>query len=59
MLRRVSDGKPVEMQFIDDERIYSVSTVLARRAQERRRGDTLAPGYESFNRFSLFRTLVL
>ena len=38
MLRRVSDGKPVEMQFTDDEQIYSVSTVLARRAQERRRG---------------------
>ena len=26
MLRRVSDGKPVEMQFTDDEQIYSVST---------------------------------
>lgn len=26
MLRRVSDGKPVEMQFTDDEQIYAVST---------------------------------
>jgi len=26
MLRRVSDGKPVEMQFTDDEQIYTVST---------------------------------
>ena len=26
MLRRVSNGKPVEMQFTDDEQIYSVST---------------------------------
>ena len=38
MLRRVSDGKPVAMQFTDDEQVYSVPTVLARRAQERRRG---------------------
>ena len=38
MLRRVSDGKPVAMQFTDDEQVYFVPKVLARRAQERRRG---------------------
>jgi hypothetical protein len=38
MLRQVSRRKPVEMQFTDDEQIYPVSTVLARRAQERRPG---------------------
>jgi len=26
MLRRVSDGKPVEIQFSDDEQIFTVST---------------------------------